>query len=71
MDDQNYEDILNWPNATEEVKKKVSKFANYCHNTKVSEVADPYYGGPKDFESTLDVIEDGASELLKQISKKI
>lgn len=34
------------------------------------EVPDPYYGGPEGFERVLDLVEDAASGLLRQLGKK-
>lgn len=34
------------------------------------EVPDPYYGGPEGFEQVLDLVEDAASGLLRQLGKK-
>jgi protein-tyrosine phosphatase len=35
-----------------------------------TEVPDPYYGGPEDFEHVLDLIEAASEGLLEEIKKK-
>jgi len=71
MDNQNYSDIINWPDAHPDFLKKVFKFVDFCIKTKVDIIEDPYYGGPKDFESTLDLIEEGSQELINVLSQKL
>lgn len=67
MDDKNHGDILDWPNVPEPMKSKVYKFATFCEGNQTTEVKDPYYGGPKDFEETLDLLEKGCDNLLRYI----
>jgi protein-tyrosine phosphatase len=44
-------------------------FLDYAPGLKGREVPDPYYGGPEDFETVLDLVEEGASGLLAHIRK--
>ena len=40
---------------------------DYAQTLHVSEVPDPYYGGPDGFEHVLDILEDACNGLLKNI----
>ena len=43
-------------------------FSQYCSTYPVKDVPDPYYGTLADFEHTYQIIEDGVSGILKEIS---
>lgn len=45
-------------------------FLDFAPGTGRSDVPDPYYGGPDGFELVLDLIETGASGLLRSIREK-
>jgi protein-tyrosine phosphatase len=65
MDRYNYRDVLS--HASPENERKVRLFMDYAPEAGVSEVPDPYYGGPDGFERVLDLIEDAAEGLLREI----
>jgi protein-tyrosine phosphatase len=65
MDRENYRDVLS--HASPENERKVRLFMDYAPEAGVSEVPDPYYGGPDGFERVLDLIEDAAEGLLAGI----
>lgn len=46
---------------------KLSLFLEYASHADVTEVPDPYYGGPLGFERVLDMVEDAANGLLQSI----
>lgn len=69
MDDDNYSEICNQAKSTDQRAKVVKMkdfFAQYKGETSVP---DPYYGGAKEFEYALDLIEDGCKGLLETIIK--
>ena len=43
-------------------------FSQYCSSYPVKDVPDPYYGTLADFEHTYQIIEDGVSGIIKEIS---
>lgn len=45
----------------------ISLFLEFARTSAVSEVPDPYYGGPKGFERVLDLIEDASEGLLADL----
>ncbi len=49
-------------------KAKIRMFCEFCIQHTCEEVPDPYYGGARGFEHVLDLLEDGCSELLRQIT---
>ena len=70
MDDDNYRQIVGMA-RTESDKQKVVKMADYLtFHRGVTAVPDPYYGGDRDFEYALDLIEDGCRGLLQRLSDK-
>lgn len=65
MDDENYGDLI--AQCGDEHKHKVSLLLKFATQANVSEVPDPYYGGPHGFETVLDLVEDASLGLLKHI----
>ncbi len=69
MDDSNYSDVL----ATD-VKRiflnKIKKMKDYATDKSVTEIPDPYYGGPSGFEHVLDLLEDTCNNLLNTIQNE-
>lgn len=53
-----------------EHRAKLRLFLEFASGSEVREVPDPYYGGPEGFDLVLDLVEDAASGLLKQLGKK-
>ena len=51
-----------------EERYRIKLFLEYAENLSEKEVPDPYYGGPAGFERVLDLIEAGASGLVKNLS---
>ncbi len=69
MDDDNFRDILDRAPAGADTSK-VRRFAEFCTGefAGIDHVPDPYYGGEKDFERALDIIENGCAGALKEFS---
>lgn len=78
MDKKNKEDILKaheqWstkqalpPNS----EKKVKLMCEYCKKFDMTEVPDPYYGGPAGFEKVLDLLEDACESLLESLISSV
>lgn len=63
MDDSNYQNCLKLASSAEE-KQKVLKMAEFCPESGLSEVPDPYYGGAQGFEQVLDMVQEGCENLL-------
>lgn len=65
MDEDNYRNVAGKAHSAKE-KAKVVRMADYLSEYAGEKtVPDPYYGGPKDFDWALDLIEDGCRGLLK------
>ncbi len=65
MDQNNFSTVLKSCPAPE-LRCKVKTFVSYCQHHQISEVPDPYYGGIEGFDTVLNILEDGCSEILKQ-----
>lgn len=52
---------------SENLHHKIQLFCNYCTRHSETQVPDPYYGGEGGFDHVLDLIEDGCTNLLKQL----
>lgn len=68
MDDNNFRDILaRAPKGAD--TRKVRRFAEFCDGefAGTTFVPDPYYGGEKDFDRALDIIENGCANLLSKL----
>ncbi len=57
--------------ALPEHQDKIALMLDFSDRYRGNEVPDPYYGGPQGFEHVLDVIEDGATGLLNEISRRL
>jgi protein-tyrosine phosphatase len=57
--------------APQEYRDKPVLFMDYSARRAGAEVPDPYYGGLGDFETVLDMAEDGCAGLLDAIKKKL
>ena len=67
MDNSNYEDIL----CMGANKNKVKKMIDYVENkNNYNEIPDPYYGGSKDFNLVLDLVEDGCKGIINSLIKE-
>ncbi|MDD5334341.1 MAG: low molecular weight phosphotyrosine protein phosphatase [Rhodoferax sp.] len=49
---------------------KVRRLTEFCLQFDSPVVPDPYYGGAKDFEQVLDLVEDACDGLLQQLSRQ-
>lgn len=47
---------------------KLKMMTDYSQTMSVTEVPDPYYGGPEGFEHVLDILEDACAGLVKEIA---
>lgn len=50
---------------------RVRLFAEFCTKHKVTQIPDPYYGGPEDFEHVLDLVEDGCDGLMEWVNARL
>ena len=66
MDDDNIRRLLDIA-PDEQSRLKISKMSDYCHTYRANSVPDPYYGGPKDFELVLDLLDDACNGLLETL----
>ncbi|MCC6137435.1 MAG: low molecular weight phosphotyrosine protein phosphatase [Bdellovibrionaceae bacterium] len=66
MDDANFSDIQKMDNKRQH-GDKIFKMADFCANKKYKQVPDPYYGGPEEFETVMDILEDACQGLLQKI----
>lgn len=67
MDEENYRAVAALCRGESVV---VRPFLDYAPDRSETEVPDPYYGGPEDFEHVLDLIEAASEGLLEEIKKK-
>ncbi|MBR5644636.1 MAG: low molecular weight phosphotyrosine protein phosphatase [Salinivirgaceae bacterium] len=66
MDDDNIRRLLDIA-PDEQSRLKISKMSDYCRTYRANSVPDPYYGGPKDFELVLDLLDDACNGLLETL----
>jgi len=67
MDEDNYHNLSAiCPNGYEE---RLTLFLAFADKAERNDVPDPYYGGPKGFEYVLDLVEDAAQGLLRDIQR--
>lgn len=52
-------------------RHKLQRFTAWCSQHRSRDVPDPYYGGARDFEHVLDLVEDGCSGLLQHIQRQL
>ena len=65
MDNENYQIITGMAHS-EAQRRRVVRMADYLHEHPGTEaVPDPYYGGEKDFEWAIELLEDGCKHLLQ------
>ena len=70
MDNDNYSDIKKL-DTDKLYADKILKMADFISDKKVSEVPDPYYGGSEGFEYVINILEEGAINLLTKIKTDI
>lgn len=66
MDETNYVDVKNM-DFKRAYGDKIFKMTDFSSNKKYNHVPDPYYGGPTEFETVMDILEDACSGLLQKI----
>ncbi|MDJ1180108.1 low molecular weight phosphotyrosine protein phosphatase [Roseofilum sp. BLCC_M91] len=70
MDKDNYRNIL-YLDQENQYKDKVRLMCDFCtRHPNISEVPDPYYGGPEGFNQVIDLLMDGCEGLLDQLKIK-
>jgi len=69
MDTSHY-DILSRM-APKQGRSKLGMFMDFAPEAGLSDVADPYYGGPEDFERMMDVIESGVNGILRHLQQEL
>lgn len=65
MDDQNIEDLLEMSEG--KYVEKIVRITDFFSDYSDSLVPDPYYGDEKDFEYTLDLLEDACAGLFQHL----
>jgi len=65
MDEYNYRHLLQI--CLQEHQEKLQLFLEYAPHLTYREVPDPYYGGPRGFDTVLDLVEHAAMGLLEHI----
>ena len=70
MDDENLVNVRNMAPAGE-WPAEVRPFCDFVTGSTATEVPDPYYGGPKGFETVLDLLEDGCASLLEHVRSQV
>lgn len=66
MDSSNYRDLVAVSEQCPEISAKLVMFCDFCEVHDATEVPDPYYGGDDGFETVLDLLDDGCSNILKR-----
>lgn len=70
MDKSNFQNIQAVHPQPANLRDQVFLITDFCKRLDVSEVPDPYYKGPEDFELVLDILEDACSGLLQKITSE-
>lgn len=70
MDDSNIRALYDKAPSVE-TSRKIVRMADYLtSHPDYDHIPDPYYGGAKGFDLVIDLLEDGVTNLLKQLPKK-
>lgn len=69
MDESNYYDI-NILDNNKLYKNKIFQLKDFCSDSSISGVPDPYYGGKNGFYHVLDILEDACQILLEKIKSE-
>lgn len=67
MDDSNYYDLKELASTREE-EKKIVKMTDFSRRFDYDHIPDPYFGGSEGFELVLDLLEDAAEGLYKELT---
>ncbi len=70
MDDQIHKAVQRL-DIHKKYQNKIFRMTDFLTELKADEIPDPYYGNKKDFEYSLDLIEDAAKGLLKHIQSEL
>jgi len=65
MDNANMRDLRSM-DKKKQYGHKLTMMTDYARALPVTEVPDPYYGGPEGFDHVLDILEDACAGLLKE-----
>ncbi len=68
MDCSNHADLTTM--APAKARERIHLFLEFAPHLGLSEVPDPYYGGPSGFDDVLDLVEEASSGLLNDIRKR-
>ena len=63
--------ILQGLARSEDARSKISLFLEFAKGIELSEVPDPYYGGPQGFDHVYELVEAAATGLLQSINQKL
>lgn len=69
MDDQNIRSLRTLA-RTDDDRCKIYKITDYCRYSNYDLIPDPYYGGEKDFDLVLDILEDACKGMLEFIKNE-
>lgn len=70
MDNYNYNNLIKLDHKKLHFNK-LFKMADFISDKNINEVPDPYYGGAEGFEFVIDILEEGAKNLLTKIKKDL
>ena len=70
MDDENLVNVRNMAPAGG-YPAEIRPFCDFVSGSTAPEVPDPYYGGPRGFETVLDLLEDGCASLLEHVRSQL
>lgn len=70
MDEENRRDTLRLASNEEERSKVVSMADYLTGHAEQTTIPDPYYGGEKDFELVIELLEDACAQLHKTLSNR-
>lgn len=70
MDDENFENVESMYSDTTR-NADLRMFCEFVSDSDAREVPDPYYGGEDGFDDVMDLLEDGCSNLLEYVRKKV
>jgi len=66
MDEDNHRDVLSQARSDQD-RKRVRYFTDFCTEHDDDEVPDPYYGGDEGFEFVADLMEDGSAGIIAHL----
>nr|VFK09469.1 MAG: protein-tyrosine phosphatase [Candidatus Kentron sp. LPFa] len=69
MDEENHAGLRALARSNPKYLSKLHKMTEFCRQTHVKEVPDPYYGGECGFREALDILEDACSGFLQHLAR--